>query len=330
MVEASTVPEHARAAHRDTGPHKGKRFLTGAAIIGGLWLLSWLIGSAWIRAREPERLGTQPDGVPGRLVAVGENRVHVVERGAGPAMLLIHGTGGSTALWPEAVLDAFARDHRVIAIDLYGWGFSERGSDFPYGFTFWSQQVYDTLQVLDVERVVVVGHSLGACVAVLFAADHPEMVSHVVVSGNGEMLAPGYFALLTPGIGEMVLATQAVPVQTFSETHRAYERAAYRIRGTRRALLVNARRTLFESKAFFAAYPKVTAPVLQIHGTEDEEIPLWAMRRTHDRFPAGRKHLVLIEGSRHFVMADRPHEYLEAIQTFLQTEPASALNPVGT
>ena len=57
-----------------------------------------------------------------------------------------------------------------------------------------------------------------------------------------------------------------------------------------------------ESGAFFAAYPKVQAPVLQIHGTEDEEIPVWAMQRTHKRLPADLRQLRLIQGAPHFVM----------------------------
>ena len=86
----------------------------------------YLTATRWIAGRETESGETLPAGVPGRLIRLGGHRVHVVESGAGPAILLVHGTAGTTLDWETSVLDDLARDHHVIALDLYGMGFSDR------------------------------------------------------------------------------------------------------------------------------------------------------------------------------------------------------------
>lgn len=68
--------------------------------------------------------------------------------------------------WPDSVLERLAVNHHVIAVDLYGMGFSERNGDFTYGFALWSQQLVSVLDALGIERASVVGHSLGGTVAI--------------------------------------------------------------------------------------------------------------------------------------------------------------------
>ena len=114
-----------------------------------------------IRMREPAVGGALPPGVPGRLLDVGGHRVHVVEQGSGPPLVLVHGFGASTFDYEERVLEPLARSHKVIAVDLYGFGWSERSDEFAYGWPLWSEQLAGTLDVSGIERAAIAGHSMG-------------------------------------------------------------------------------------------------------------------------------------------------------------------------
>jgi pimeloyl-ACP methyl ester carboxylesterase len=251
------------------------------------------------------------------MIQVGEHGIRILERGAGPAVLLVAGTGGSVANWPATVLERLAMDHHVIALDLYGMGFSERDGDFTYGFALWSQQLVSVLDALGIERASVVGHSLGGTVVIFFAANYPDRVDRVVLAGSAISIPWWFPVLMVPGPGELFLASQEVFGPTFSADHRAQAMAAYRIRGTRVALLRYVRHSLLEARALAPAVAAVRAKVLQLHGTVDEEVPFAAAERLQSQLRDSR--LVPIEGAGHYLMLDAPERFASEIEAFLPT-----------
>ncbi|MEU0886159.1 alpha/beta hydrolase [Lentzea sp. NPDC005914] len=103
--------------------------------------------------------------------------------GSGPALLFIHGIGDSSATWLH-VLHALARNFTVIAPDLLGHGASDKPSA-DYSVAGYACGMRDLLTVLDVDRVTVVGHSLGGGVAIQFAYQFPERCERLVLVGSG-------------------------------------------------------------------------------------------------------------------------------------------------
>jgi pimeloyl-ACP methyl ester carboxylesterase len=289
--------------------------LVGAAAILGVLAAGWLGGTLWIRAREPVMTAVLPASSPGRMLQVGGHGVRILERGTGPAVLLVAGTGGSVASWPDSVLERLAAHHRVIAVDLYGMGFSERSDDFRYGFGLWSRQLASVLDALGIERASVVGHSLGGTVVVFLAANHPERVDRVVLVGSAISIPWWFPVFMVPGPGELYLASQEVFGPTFSPEHHAQAGAAYRIRGTRVALLRYVRRSPLEARALSPAVAAVQAKVLQLHGTADEEVPFSAAKRLQTQLRDS--HLVPIEGAGHFLMVDAPERFSSELEAFL-------------
>jgi len=275
-------------------------------------------GTFWIRAREPVMTSALPPAFPGRVIQVGGHDIRILERGAGPAVLLVAGVGGSVANWPVSLLERLAVDHHVIALDLYGMGFSERSSDFTYGFALWSQQLVAVLDVLNIERASVVGHSLGGTVGIFFAANYPERVDRVVLAGSAISFPWSFPLLMVPGPGELFLASQEVFGPTFSPEHRAQAIAAYRIRGTRVALLRYVRHSILEATGLSPAVAAVRAKVLQLHGTVDEEVPFSAAERLQKQLRYSR--LVPIEGASHFLMFDVPERFTSEVEAFLSTQ----------
>ena len=103
---------------------------------------------------------------------------------AAPPLVLLHGLGEGAADW-NGVAPAFAEHWRVYALELRGHG----GSDWPgvYSVELMRADVLGFLDVLGLERVDLVGHSLGGLVAYLFAAGYPERVGRLVLE---DVMAP--------------------------------------------------------------------------------------------------------------------------------------------
>ncbi|MGB8328838.1 MAG: alpha/beta fold hydrolase [Polyangiales bacterium] len=106
-----------------------------------------------------------------------------IHTGSGPAVLLIHGIGDSADSWLE-LIPALARTHTVIAPDLLGHGDSDKPRA-DYSIAAYANAMRDLLSVLDIERVTVVGHSLGGGVAMQFAYQFPERCERLVLVSTG-------------------------------------------------------------------------------------------------------------------------------------------------
>ena len=96
-----------------------------------------------------------------------------------PPMLLIHGFGSSLTQW-HCNLNALAEHRPVYALDMLGFG-SSRKADTAYNVDIWVAQLYDFWRSLIGCPVILVGHSLGALVAIAATAQHPDMVQRLAL-----------------------------------------------------------------------------------------------------------------------------------------------------
>jgi pimeloyl-ACP methyl ester carboxylesterase len=169
------APSRAKSASSDT-----RLWKWGAAAAAG----TALAGTALLnrsRAKRAER-----DNPPlGDFVTVDGVRLHYVERGKGPDLVLLHGNGTMIEDWEvSGLLDALAKTHRVIAFDRPGFGHSDRPRS-----TIWTPAAQAALFAkafhrLGIEKPLVVGHSFGTMVAMALALDHPTKVSALALMGG--------------------------------------------------------------------------------------------------------------------------------------------------
>ncbi|MCB1917982.1 MAG: alpha/beta fold hydrolase [Rhodocyclaceae bacterium] len=120
-----------------------------------------------------------------RIVAAGiETNYHDV--GDGHPLLMIHGSGPGVSAWANwrLVMPALARQARVIAPDMAGFGFSERPDGYTYSMDNWVAQAIGLLDALDIERADLVGNSFGGALALALAIRHPERVRRLVLMGS--------------------------------------------------------------------------------------------------------------------------------------------------
>jgi pimeloyl-ACP methyl ester carboxylesterase len=103
--------------------------------------------------------------------------------GSGPAIMLIHGIGDNSTTW-NAIQAKLAQRFTVIAPDLLGHGRSDKPRA-DYSVAAYANGMRDLLSVLEIERVTVVGHSLGGGVAMQFAYQFPHLVERLILIGAG-------------------------------------------------------------------------------------------------------------------------------------------------
>jgi pimeloyl-ACP methyl ester carboxylesterase len=157
---------------------------------GSLW--KWGVGAAGaaaagaavfnaVRAR-----GAEAANPPlGSFVEVDGVRLHYLERGSGPLVVLIHGNGTMSEDWlASGVLDSLARTHRVIAFDRPGFGHSDRPRSTIWTPAAQARLIAAALESKGLGQATVVGHSFGTMVAAEMGLNHPEAVRSLVLIGG--------------------------------------------------------------------------------------------------------------------------------------------------
>jgi pimeloyl-ACP methyl ester carboxylesterase len=163
-----------------------------------------------------------------RDVVAGGLRMHVAEAGAGPPLMLVHGWPQHWWIWRRLMPD-LARDHRVIAPDLRGFGWS----DAPPGAYAKEELAGDLLALLDalgLERLVLAGHDWGGFAGFLLCLRAPERIERFVALSivhpwfqvsrptPAAIARTSYqFVLATPMLGELVLRRVPAVVRAILE-----------------------------------------------------------------------------------------------------------------
>ena len=266
---------------------------------------------------------------PGSVIELDGYRVHYIDRGAGPAIVLIHGFGGQTYSFRN-ILPILERDHRVIAVDLKGYGYSERDAGAGLSHTDQVAMLKALLEKLGVTHAVFVGHSMGGVIVQRFAAAHPEMVDALVLaaSGTGEerfnrRLPP---AILLRPILPVLARLTAQRLLTASYYDKSVLTADVRAEYNRPAHLIGSMNGLLAIMHDAAQdvpidVSRITMPVLLLHGADDRIVPLRASQRIRERLPQAR--LIVLDRAGHMLLEERPQEAARAILDFLRdTAPA--------
>ncbi len=120
-----------------------------------------------------------------RIVDVGGVRTRVLEAGQGPALVMVHGTGGHLEAYARNVRELSAH-FRLVLFDMLGHGYTDK-PDRPYTIDVLSDHVLGTLDALGIERAHLSGESLGGWVAAWTAAHAPARVDRLVLNTPGNI-----------------------------------------------------------------------------------------------------------------------------------------------
>ncbi|GAA0446672.1 alpha/beta fold hydrolase [Streptomyces olivaceiscleroticus] len=303
-------------------------------------------------------LGPRPPRA-GRLHAAAhddvELRYHVVHgyrrayryAGRGPAVVLVHGIGDSSATW-AGIIPALARSHTVIAPDLLGHGASDKPRA-DYSVAAYANGIRDLLGVLGIDRASLVGHSLGGGVAMQFAYQFPERTERLVLvsaGGVGREVTPVLRVASMP-VAAALLSVLGLPGM------RCQTRLVLTLLGAlgtdlgRDApvlmRLVDALPDAASRNAFVRTLRAVVdwrgqaitmldrcyltqgMPTLLLWGARDGVIPVRHAHRAHAAMPGSR--LEIFEGAGHFPFTADPARFLATVEHFLETTRPADWSP---
>lgn len=139
--------------------------LEGVAILATLEAV--IVALSVLAVWRIERL-TPPQG---SFLMVEGARLHVLDRGQGPPVVLIHGLGGQIGHFAHSLVARLTNDFRVVAFDRPGSGYS---SPIPGGIPEQAAMLASAIRAMKLGKPLIVGHSLGGAVALAIALDHPD------------------------------------------------------------------------------------------------------------------------------------------------------------
>ena len=173
-------------------------------VTAGLWLAGALsLTALWTRRNAKKAEQQFPPA--GNFVETDGVRLHYIERGSGPAVLLLHGNGTRAEDFIGCgLMDRLAARYRVIAFDRPGFGFSKRPRDRKWTPAAQAQLFNKACAAIGAERPIVVGHSFGTLVALALALDRESLV-------RGLVLVSGYY-FPTLRLDSLLSAAPATPI----------------------------------------------------------------------------------------------------------------------
>ncbi|WP_179382388.1 alpha/beta fold hydrolase [Streptomyces sp. SA15] len=256
--------------------------------------------------------------------------------GQGPALVLIHGIGDSSATWAELIPD-LARTHTVIAPDLLGHGASDKPRA-DYSVAAYANGVRDLLTTLGIESATLVGHSLGGGVAMQFAYQFPERTERLILVSAGGVgrevnpvlrlvslpgahlmlsalrlpgmriqvgLAAHLMKLLDTDLGqdapELLTLVDALPDETARNAFIRTLRAVVDWRGQVVTMLDR-------------CYLTEGMPTMLLWGDRDSVVPVRHAYGAHEAMPGSR--LEIFEGAGHFPFHSDPGRFVSLVEEF--------------
>lgn len=248
--------------------------------------------------------------------------VHCESVGEGPAVLFLHGLGGTGNVWHGQRL-ALSKFFRVVTLDLPGSGRSGK-SEKSYTMQTWAAQLQIIADTLQLGKFVLVGHSMSTILAQNFAALHPDRVRGLVLCGPlVELSAAGQQAFTKRAeqvrSEGMIAVADAVLAGALSLATREGNGMLAGL--CREMLLANdpqqyaAQIGALQSGSAKADPPKITAPTLLLVGDQDTVTPLSAAREIASNLRDAR--VQIVPATAHLTMAERPDFFNASLANFL-------------
>ncbi len=269
---------------------------------------------------------------PGKFITVKGNKVHYIEKGKGRAIICIHGFFYNTVMW-EKNINALSEKYRVLAIDLWGWGYSERLNKTQYSFKTYADQIVGFMDALKIDKASLIGQSMGGGISVYAAAHYPDrfdrliLIDPAVIPYQTSITANLY---KLPRVGEFF---NALPGDFLLENNvrtlwfyngKALKKDyidkvihPLRINGTIDGGMYILRHVLkppyVEKEARILA--DMNKSILIIHGREDNEVPLKSSETLHTLWKASR--LEIFEKAKHSPHEEYPDKFNKLALDFL-------------
>jgi 2-hydroxymuconate-semialdehyde hydrolase len=280
---------------------------------------------------------TAPENSPeiGREITAAGYRTNLHDHGEGFPVMMIHGSGPGVTAWANwrLVIPELARNRRVIAPDMLGFGYSERPEDQVYTRERWMNHAIGVLDELGLDQVDLVGNSFGGGLALAMAIDHPKRIRRLVLMGSVGVSFP-----ITEGLDKgwgyepsLENMRQLMDVFAYDKSLLTEELAEMRYQASIRpgfqesfaAMFPAPRQRWIESLASNEEDIRALShETLILHGREDEIIPLDVSYRLTDLINRAQLHVFGRCG--HWTQIEHANRFARLVNDFLNEADRSA------
>lgn len=255
-------------------------------------------------------------------------RIHYLDQGQGPVVVFLHGSGNGASghsnfkgNYPALV----AAGYRVIVPDLIGFGYSDKPADVEYPLSFFVECVKQTLDAIGIDKVTLLGNSLGGAIALGFALEHPCQVERLVLMAPGglnelaDYLAmPGMaamFATFGSGTKLTVEKMKEFFIKAFVVNPACVDDALVRERFELMKLQNPQVMKTMKVPNLTARLPEIKCPVLALWGLNENMMPESGILRLAKGLPNCR--MVLVPNCGHWVMIEHRELFNRTVLDFL-------------
>ena len=284
----------------------------------------------WTTDLNKENLEHKYSNASSQFINVGGDRIHLQDTGNknGPTIVFIHGFGASLHTWEEWSKD-LNTDYRVIRFDLPGFGLSGPDQKGDYSDDRTNQLLLEMINQLKLNKIYLVGNSIGGRIAWYFTAKNPELVSKLVLISPDGFESPGMMYNKAPAVPSYMNAIEYVfPQFMFKQNlefayanknvltpalfERYYELAL--MPGNRRAMVDRMRQTILKDPNLYLK--DIHCPVLLLWGEKDGMIPIQNAQDYLHLMPQAR--LQKIPEMGHLPQEEDPQRSLPYLKDFLK------------
>jgi pimeloyl-ACP methyl ester carboxylesterase len=260
-------------------------------------------------------------GVQSRSVTLAGHRVHYLVAGptAGPAVVLVHGLGGSAEDWRTLAPHLVRAGYRVYIPDLPGYGRSEKPADFSYSIPDQAAVVVGFLDALGLQQVDLGGWSMGGWIVQRVAIDHPARIHRLLLfdsagiaqkpSWDTHLFTPSTPAELAQFTALLSPHPKPIPGFVARDLIRTIGRNAWVVQRALASMLTG-------RDATDAQLPQLKMPLLIVWGSEDRTTPLDEGRKIHQLIPQSQ--LDVIPGCGHLAPLECPDQVAPGVLAFLK------------
>lgn len=260
-------------------------------------------------------------------------KLHYREAGRGEPVLLLHGWPTSSFLWRN-ILPVLAQNKRAIALDLPGFGNSNKPLNIKYTFRFYEKTIEGFLKNLGINRTSLAVHDLGGPLGLYWACSHPDKLDKLAILNTlvyPEMswaVKAFIFALRTPGLRSWL--TSASGLRAAMRTGmRNQDRltdevisgvtAPFNSDEARKALIATGLH--LNPKGFFLIaqrFPQLKAPLRVIYGEHDRILPDIAKTAARIKTDHPETEVTVLSDCGHFLQEDNPEEVGRLLADFFK------------
>ncbi|HZI24946.1 MAG TPA: alpha/beta fold hydrolase [Chryseolinea sp.] len=269
------------------------------------------------------------------FLTIDNNQLHYIDEGAGTPLLFVHGTPEWSFGYRD-VIKQLRRSFRCVAIDLLGFGLSDKPNGTDYTCAGHSRRLTKFIEHLDLKNFSVVANDFGGSISLRYVLDHPNNVHKIVLfntwmrSLKNDKHYSGPAKILNSWLGRFLYLYMNTPVNTIMpaaygdkrklspEIHRHYKAALPR--GKRIAAYAFALELSNANEWWQNLWERLHTlspnKFLFFWGMKDKFIQPYELENWKSRLPGIR--CIMFEDAGHFVQEEKPDEMSKAIEEFIK------------